>query len=994
MKLQFDPKQEYQIAAVSAIVDLFDGQPICEGDFSITIDAGLAGIFGGQLQTELGVGNRLLVDREKILENLHSVQERNDLDPDKSLLPELYELDKAPAPLNFSVEMETGTGKTYVYLRTIFELSLKYGFKKFIIVVPSVAIREGVLKNLAITEEHFKALYNNPEYEYFVYDAKRINRLRQFAVSNTIQILVINIDAFRKNFTGTEEEQKSNVIYKENDKMAGRPPIEFVRATNPIVIVDEPQSVDNTEKSQEAIRALNPLCTLRYSATHRNPYNLVYKLDPVRAYDLRLVKQIVVSSVISQNAFNEAYVKVKEIGYAKGAKTPHAKLVIHRQGDDGVREKEIKVKGEEDLFVLANERECYRNGYIVAYVDATPGDEHIGFTNGKTLNLGGEIGSLREDLWKSQIRNTVRKHLEKELQVRGRGIKTLSLFFIGRVANYRSYDESGKPVPGKFATTFEETFKELIKQERYQRLLESYKGISIEKLHNGYFAQDKKGFFKDSGENRDTQADDDVYNLIMKDKEKLLALEEPLRFIFSHSALREGWDNPNVFQICTLNETRSALKKRQEIGRGLRLPVNQDGARVFDENINKLFIVANESYEDFARSLQNEYEEECGVTFGKVPKSAFAKLTRLAGEAEQPLGREISEQIWTNLITGGLLTEDGRLTSKFNPKASDFVLPISPELWEVRSGIIETLDSYRLERQIKKDEDQKPLRLNKQVYLDLEFAGLWNRIKAKTTYAVEYDTDELARKAVRGIKEMESIKPARIHISEAALDIEKAGVRTQVLRETGETMEYHGAVPDILAYLQDKTELTRSTLVRILKDSDRLGEFLTNPQKFMDMVAAVIKHELHKLIVDGIKYEKVAGEEYEMRLFETEEVIGYLHNRYELRNQEKSIYDAVIYDSDIERRFAEALDNREDIKLFVKLPRWFRIATPIGDYNPDWAILKHDESILYLVRETKGTKDFEKLRNSEAEKIRCGRKHFDALQTGVSFGVVTTADEV
>lgn len=443
MKLQFDPKQEYQIQAINAVVDLFDGQPLNRGDFSIAIETGLAGVFGGQVQTELGIGNRLLLDREKILENLHKVQERNDLEPDKGLLPDLYELDKAPAPLNFSVEMETGTGKTYVYLRTIFELSRKYGFKKFIIVVPSVAIREGVLKNLEITEEHFKALYNNLEYEYFVYDAKKINRLRHFAVSNTVQIMVINIDAFRKNFTGTEEEQKSNVIYKENDRMSGLPPIEFVRATNPIVIIDEPQSVDSTEKAQEAIRALNPLCTLRYSATHRNPYNLVYKLDPIRAYDLRLVKQIVVSSVTSENAFNEAYIKVKEIGYAKEAKTPHAKIIIHWQGDDGVRAKEFKVKGGEDLFILSNERECYRNGYIVAYIDATPGAEHVGFTGGKTVDLGAEVGGFRDDLWRSQIRNTVRKHLEKELQVRGRGIKVLSLFFIDRVANYRSYDESG-----------------------------------------------------------------------------------------------------------------------------------------------------------------------------------------------------------------------------------------------------------------------------------------------------------------------------------------------------------------------------------------------------------------------------------------------------------------------------------------------------------------------------------------------------------------------
>lgn len=992
MKLQFDPKQEYQIAAVNAVVDLFDGQPLSRGDFEISFHSEGFGVFSGQKQTELGVGNQLLIDRETLLKNLQRVQEQNDLDVDNALLPALYDDKNAPAPLNFSVEMETGTGKTYVYLRTIFELSRKYGFKKFIIVVPSVAIREGVMKNLEITQEHFKALYNNLEYEYFVYDAKKINRLWQFAMSNTVQILVINIDAFRKNFTGTEEEQKSNVIYKENDRLSGRQPIEFVRATNPIVIIDEPQSVDNTEKAQEAIRALNPLCTLRYSATHRNPYNLVYKLDPIRAYSLRLVKQIVVSSITGEGAFNDAYVRVKEIGYGKNARTPNAKLVIHAQGKDGVKEREVKVKGGEDLFLLSNERECYRNGFVVDYVDATPGDEHIGFTNGNTLNLGQEIGGIRDDLWRSQIRNTVRKHLDKELQMRGRGIKVLSLFFIDKVVNYRSYDDSGQPVPGKFAVAFEETFRELITQERYKSLAEVYGNIPIGKLHDGYFAQDKKGVFKDTSGN--TQADDDVYNLIMKDKERLLALDEPLRFIFSHSALREGWDNPNVFQICTLNETRSVTKKRQEIGRGLRLPVNQDGQRIFDENINKLHVVANESYEEFARSLQTEYEEDCGVTFGKVPKMAFAKLTTLAGEEEKTLGCEQSEKLWTALVASGFLTEDGKITPKFDPKDPDFDLCLPAEFNEFRANVIEVLESYRLERHIRKDEDQRPLRLNKQVYLDPEFKQLWDRIKAKTIYSVEYDTGTLVTNAVKSIKEMEPIKPVRIHVSEAALDIENAGVQALILRESGEYVVSHLTAPDILAYLQDKTELTRSTLVRILKDSGRLGEFLINPQKFMDSVAAIIARELHRLMIDGIKYEKIAGDEYEMRLFETEEIMSYLQNRYELQNKDKSVFDAITFDSEIERRFAEDLDRREEIKLFVKLPPWFNIKTPIGDYNPDWAILKHDETTLYLVRETKGTKDFEKLRISEAQKIRCGRKHFEALGTGVSFAVVTSAAEV
>jgi type III restriction enzyme len=971
MKLQFDAKQEFQIAAVDSVVDLFDGQPLNKGDFQISLESKGQGLFGSLVQTELGLGNLLSIDRETILKNLQHVQERSDLDPDKHLLPQEYEA-TSPAPLNFSVEMETGTGKTYVYLRTIFELNKKYGFKKFIIVVPSVAIREGALKNLEITNDHFKALYNNVEFEYFVWDAKKASRLRQFAVSNQIQILVINIDAFNK--------KDIAVIHKEADKLSGRKPIEFVCATNPIVIIDEPQSVDNTEKAQEAIRSLNPLCTLRYSATHTNPYNLVYSLNPIRAFDLRLVKQIVVSSVTGQSAQNEAYVKFISVDRKNGIK---AKVEIDVQTNEGPKRKTVAVKYETDLFFASKERENYRDGFLITEINAEPGNEFLQFNNGKTLALGQELGGIRDDLWRMQIRNTVRRHLDKEIALKGKGIKVLSLFFIDRVANYRSYDEQGQTVKGKFAECFEEAFKELTAQDRYKGLLP----FPLEKLHNGYFAQDRKGVFKDT--NGNTQADDDVYSLIMQRKEDLLSLDEPLRFIFSHSALREGWDNPNVFQICTLNETRSVVKKRQEIGRGLRLPVNQNGERVFDENINKLLVVANDSYEDFARALQTEYEQDCGVTFGKVPRTAFATLMQIVDGEGIPLGKETSEKIFEGLVSKGFIGEDGKIQPTFDPKAPGFDLGLAPEHTNFRSDIIDVLQSYQLERHVKRDEDGQRLRFKKEVTLDPEFQELWNRIKPKTTFSVEYQTDTLVANAVKAIKAMEKIKPVKIQVTEAGLGVGKSGVRADVLREAAETVVFRGAVPDVVAYLQGETELTRSTLVRILKESNRLAEFLVNPQKFMDAVAAILKVQLHKLMIDGIKYEKVAGEEYSMTLFEEKEIISYLNNRLEVNN---SVYDAVVYDSEIEREFAEKLDKRQDVKLFVKLPDWFKIETPLGTYNPDWAILKHDGTVLYLVRETKGTKNFEKLRNIEAEKIRCGRKHFETLN--VDFDVVTSASEV
>lgn len=998
MKLQFDANQPYQLDAIAAVTDLFDGQPQGAPEYSVIQMGDWGQMFAGQERTELGVGNQMLLSADNLLANARAVQARNDIEIVDPAAPlEAWDLFDAPANAartcpHFSVEMETGTGKTYVYLRSIFELSRRYGFQKFIIVVPSVAIREGVLKNIEITAEHFRALYNNLPFEHFVYDAKKVNRLRQFAVSNTLQILVINIDAFRKNFTGTEAEQKSNVIYKESDRLSGRQPIEFVQAARPIVIIDEPQSVDSTERAQEAIRALNPLCTLRYSATHRNPYNLVYRLDPVRAFELRLVKQIVVGSAVADGGANDAFVRVEKIDYKTGIK---AKLRIHVQTPDGPKEKSVTVKNGADLFTLSNERAAYRQGFEIAEINAEPESEYIRFTSGRVMRLGEEIGGLRDDVWQAQIKHTVKKHLEKELQLLGRGVKVLSLFFIDRVANYRDYNGGGQPVKGKFAEAFEAALAEFAKDARYKDL-PLFKH-PIEKLHDGYFAADKprKGqtqpVWKDT--RGDTQADDEVYNLIMKEKERLLAEDEPLRFIFSHSALREGWDNPNVFQICTLNETRSALKKRQEIGRGLRLPVNQHGQRVFDDSINKLFVMANESYEDFARALQTEYEEDCGVTFGKVPITAFAKLVQVVDDEERPIGREAAEAIKKALVDQKMIDAEGRLQPAFDPKRPDFKIELPVPHKELAPAVVDLLASYQIERHIRKEKQEGPNRLRKEVQLSPEFMALWDRIKPKTVYRVEFQTNELVRVSVAGIKKMPKIEAARIRVTAGQVGVVRGGVTATAISAAEEQVTFaHRPVPDVLAYLQNETELTRSTLVRILKESGRLAEFFVDPQRFMDAVAAIIKHELHRLLVDGIKYEKIGGQgpdaEWEMLLFKNEELINYLT----ALQVNHSVYEYVVYDSEIEREFARKLDQRDDIKLFVKLPNWFEIDTPVGKYNPDWAIVKHDGEALYLVRETKGTKDFLKLRTSEADKVRCGQKHFETL--GVPFNVVVSADEV
>ncbi len=674
MKLKFDPSLEYQQDAINAVVNAFEGQPIAQSSFEISPATG-----SGLQLTDLGVGNNITLSHDEILANVQKIQEKNDIEKNTDLAfgndhsaNDKSEMLHAKCP-QFSVEMETGTGKTYVYLRSIFELSKNYGLKKFIIVVPSVAIREGVLKSINIMKDHFRTLYNNAPFDYFVYDSKKLGRVRQFATSNQIQIMVINIQSFQKDVADkniaemTDDElKKLNVINRENDKMSGRKPIEFIQAANPTVIIDEPQSVDNTEKARRAIANLKPVATLRYSATHREPYNLLYKLDPIRAYDLRLVKRIEVASIRSDNHFNDAYVKLLKTDNRNGIK---ARVEIHKEKNGVVKPAKMWVKQGDDLFAKSGERESYSQGYIVQNIDCTPGAEYIEFNNGKFLDLGAETGGLGDDIMKAQVQETVEQHLKKERMLKDKGIKVLSLFFIDKVANYRIYKDDA--TLGKIGRWFEEAYRELTAKPIYK----AFAVADIRKIHNGYFSQDKRRRAKDTtGKSAD---DEDTYNLIMRDKERLLDPAEPLRFIFSHSALREGWDNPNVFQICTLNETASVQKKRQEIGRGLRLPVNEHGDRVHDENVNRLTIIANESYEDFARSLQNEFEDDFGIKFGRIEKIAFARIPRAKADGtEEPLGQEESTRVWENLRSTGYINNDGEIQGRFDPENLYFELEI------------------------------------------------------------------------------------------------------------------------------------------------------------------------------------------------------------------------------------------------------------------------------------------------------------------------------
>ena len=991
MKLKFDSGLQYQADAIASVVDLFEGLPSKQGAFEVSLGSS---DFMGTTQNELGIGHQLALAPAALLANLNTVQERNVVAKSDQLFGE-----KDPYQFpNFSVEMETGTGKTYVYLRSIFELNRKFGFKKFIIVVPSVAIREGVLASVDLMRGHFNGLFDKVPYDHFVYNSKDLSKVRQFAVSNEIQIMVINIQAFQKDAGDIEDyskltdeqRKKLNIIHQEQDKMSGRRPIEFVQATKPIVIIDEPQSVDTTSKARKAIKTLNPLLILRYSATHANTYNLLYKLDPIRAYDMRLVKQIEVSSIRTGDNFNQTFIRLDKIGYAGKAKTPHAKATIHEDTKNGPKEKSVTLKHGTDVSVQTNRRGY--DGFIVTNICAEVGLEHVEFANGTMLQLGQTEGGMGEDQLKAQIWQAVEEHFKKVRRFKGKGIKVLSLFFVDKVANYRAYDDDGNPQNGIFGEWFEEAYREFSQKPLYKDLIP----FDAAEVHDGYFSQDKKkgkvvGLKDTKGTTKD---DDDTYHKIMRDKERLLSADEPLSFIFSHSALREGWDNPNVFQICTLREMGTDRERRQTLGRGLRLPVSADGNRVFDDSINRLTVIANESFEDYAKGLQADIEKDLGdgFKFGRIANIAFARV--LDPTTDAPIGQERSKEVWKTLVDGGYLDDKGDITDKFTPEKPGFVMDVLPELEPMRPSLVDEMKRYIFKNRIVNVRDRRKLNYNKRVELSDDFKALWDKINKKTRYRVEFDTLDLIERATAKIKKMETIHPVQILIDKTEVKLTEAGVEDgKVLESKANYAQNVRFLPDILAYLQRETELTRGTLVEIMKQSGRLAEFKVNPQAFMTEVSKLITRTMNELVIDGIKYEKLEGQSYEMRLFEEKEIEEYLSRLYTVQStDDRTPYDFVPFDSEVERDVAEKLDSNEAVRFFCKLPNWFKIPTPLGDYNPDWAIVLERDQKLYLVRETKDTHDRDKRRDNENKKIDCGRAHFDAL--GVDYEVAINIQEV
>lgn len=974
---QFDSHQQYQLDAINAVADLFDGQPKDAGKFDITLQGvvttteSVQGELAVDTAQEVGaIGNKLVLDNAAILANLQTVQDRNGLEVRDAL---------AEDALDFDIEMETGTGKTYVYLRTVFELAERYGFGKFIILVPSVAIREGVNTSIRLMREHFRGLYPSHPFDASVYSGDRAEEVQAFATATSVQILVMTIDAVRG-------DKNTRIIHQQRDKLNGLRPIDYLKATRPVVIMDEPQNMESL-LSQSAVSELDPVFTLRYSATHKRQRNLVYRLDPVDAHDLGLVKQIVVAEVAQQGADATPYIKLLEV---KHAKTWTAKLELSYRKADGSLERMPKsVKPHQELSEVSG-NPAYE-GWRINEMRIADGAEpaSIELTNHGVLTEGEVIGGAISEIYKEMIRETVREHLRKEAMLYARGIKVLSLFFVDKVASFLGDGVNNDDANGDFVRWFDEVFiEERGKDKRYPALLPQ----EPRELRRAYFSQlkakGKTSFVDSSGT---TAKDDDAYELIMRDKQRLLDGGEPVRFIFSHSALREGWDNPNVFQICTLREIGAETERRQTLGRGMRLPVTKTDKgyeRVADRGIATLTVIANESYQAFAQSLQNEYKA-AGVAIGQVRPNEFAKLPRRdAGGAltDEICGYQWSLEIFKHLESQGFI-KDGKATSKFLPDTEGFSLNLAGQYLPYEADIIALVRDTSIEKYVKPKSKRQVRKFNKALYATPEFEAFWKAISQKTMYRVKVEREKLIVNAVAAIKQAQKIQPLRIEVTRAGVKVLRGGTQGQELGTRTAELKGSYDLPDIIGELQQSTSLTRKTLAEILVGSAKLGEFIGNPNDFIAMVQRCVQGELAKIVVEGIQYEKIGGSIYELRELQAdglEEKERFCDQMYQVQNQNKTDFDYVVYESDVEHKFAQKLDSREDIKLFMKLPGKFKIDTPVGPYNPDWAIIKQvdGEDRIYMIRETKSTQDDDKLRPSELAKIKSARRHFAEIGVG------------
>lgn len=996
MKLQFK-HQKFQADAAKAVVDVFAGQPYLTQSYMI--DKGNA---CAQTWTEAddftGWRNERIVPEltdRMILERLNKVQRANQIKPS----------DKLEGHYNLTIEMETGVGKTYTYIKTMFELNKHYGWTKFIVVVPSIAIREGVYKSFQVTQDHFAEEYGK-KIRFFIYNSAQLSEIDHFASDSGINVMIINAQAF--NAKGKDARRISMKL----DEFRSRRPIDVIAKTNPIVIIDEPQSVEG-KQTKERLKDFNPLMTLRYSATHREDsiYNMVYRLDAMEAYNKHLVKKIAVKGISeSGSTSTDGYVYLEGLNLSK-ENYPTATLEFDFKGAKGVRKVTKKVNEGFNLYDQSGEMEEYKDGYVVTAIDGR--DNSVSFLNGIKIYAGDVIGDVNEEqLRRIQIRETILSHFERERALFHKGIKVLSLFFIDEVAHYRQYDAAGEPLNGTFADIFEEEYRNILETQdisdgdsAYQAYLDA---ITVEKTHAGYFSVDKKGKMTNSQiKNKKEQTSEDVsaYDLIMKNKELLLDRDpnkSPVRFIFSHSALREGWDNPNVFQICTLKQSSSEVRKRQEVGRGLRLCVNKDGERMDStvlgndvHDINVLTVIASESYDSFAKGLQSELAEAVANRPRIVNAELFIGKTIVDEQGdEQVIDHQLAHKIWFALVKRDYIDDEGVLTDTYFADKKNNALRFADAVEGCYTSVADILDSVYSDRAVKIDDARSnnvELKLDEDKLAMPQFKALWSRINQKSAYVVDFDTDELIEKSIASLNanlrvasvffrietgSMEKIDSKEALTSGSAFVKEEAGHYNAKAASTVNS----GVKYDLVGKLVEETGLTRKAVVDILVGIDEavFDQYKNNPETFIIKAANLINDEKATVIIQHITY-NVLEEQYDTDLFTDVTMKGKLG--VNAMRAKHHLYDHIVYDSTNERDFATELDTQKDVAVYVKLPNSFYISTPVGKYNPDWAIAFYEGTVkhIYFVAETKGSMSSLQLREVEKAKIHCAKEHFKAI---------------
>lgn len=1001
MKLQFK-HQKFQADAAKAVVDVFAGQPYLTPSYMM--DRG-SGTFQQKLTEDedfTGWSNQKIVPElndRLILEHINTIQRQNQIKPSGKL----------EGRYNLTIEMETGVGKTYTYIKTMYELNRAYGWSKFIVVVPSIAIREGVYKSFQVTQEHFAEEYGN-KIRFFIYNSAQLTEIDRYASDNSINVMIINSQAF--NAKGKDARR----IYMKLDEFRSRRPIDIIAKTNPILIIDEPQSVEG-KQTKENLKQFNPLMTLRYSATHKSDsiYNMIYRLDAMEAYNKHLVKKIAVKGVTeSGSTATESYVYLESINLSKSA--PTATIQFDMKGAKGIRKVTRTVSEGYNLYDNSGQMEEYKQGFVVSRIDGR--DDSVEFINGIKIYAGEVIGKVSEDqLRRIQIRETILSHIQRERELFYKGIKVLSLFFIDEVAKYKQYDDAGQPFNGIYANMFEEEYNDIVNnlqikmgEDDYLKYLSS---IPVEKTHAGYFSIDKKGKMIDSKANEKRENskekmsnDVDAYDLIMKNKELLLdrnPKKSPVRFIFSHSALREGWDNPNVFQICTLKQSSSEVRKRQEVGRGLRLCVNQDGERMDTNvlgndvhNVNVLTVVASESYESFAKGLQSEIAEAVADRPRAITEELFiGKVIKDEKGNEQVIDFDTARAIHFDLIVNGYIDKKGTLTEKYYADKANGEIKVADEVADSAVSVIEIIDSIYDSKAMMPENARSnniELEIDESKLAMPEFKALWQKINSKSVYVVDFDTEELIRKSINSLDR-------KLHVSKIYFKIE-TGTMSQIKSKEElisgsafvkeESQGYGNVISissnvkyDLIGKMVDETGLTRKAIIKILQgiQPSTFDQFKINPEEFIIKASSLINDEKATAIIEHITY-NVMDDKYDTDVFTDPTIKGRLGVNAMKAN--KHLYDHIVYDSTNEKDFATELDTNKDVAVYVKLPDGFYISTPVGKYNPDWAIAFYEGTVkhIYFVAETKGSMNSMQLRLIEESKIHCAREHFKAISNG------------